>query len=244
MWSCSVIAHRGACAYAPENTLPAFELGVAQGADAIELDAKLTKDGVVVVMHDPSVDRTTDGRGRVSDLAWADLKALDAGAKFDSRFAGTRIPTLSEVFEAVRGRVWINVELTNYTSPGDGLEAAVVALVRKMDLRPQVLFSSFSPFILHKAMRFSPEIPAALLYPSANPLLRSGVWLAPFMPHAACHPEAALVDERLVAWCHRRGKRVNAWTVNDPDEMRRLFRLGVDGLITDRPDVALKVRDA
>ncbi|MEK7278389.1 MAG: glycerophosphodiester phosphodiesterase family protein, partial [Chloroflexota bacterium] len=97
----AVIAHRGASAAAPENTLTAFTSAAALGADAVELDVKLSKDGVPIIMHDPTVDRTTDGRGRVADLTLAALKRLDAGAKKDAKFAGERVPTLAEVFEAV-----------------------------------------------------------------------------------------------------------------------------------------------
>jgi len=130
----AVIGHRGASAAAPENTLAAFNLAVLLGADAVELDAKLSKDDVPVVMHDPTVDRTTDGRGRVADLTLADLKKLDAGSWKDAKYTGERAPTLAEVFEAVGSRLWINVELTNYTTRGDGLEAAVGQVVGEVEV--------------------------------------------------------------------------------------------------------------
>src|SRR5512135_2653183 len=117
-----VLAHRGASLHAPENTLAAFTLAADQGADGIELDVKLTRDGSIVVMHDATVDRTTTGHGRVSDLTLSEIKALDAGSNFEPQFAQERVPLLEEVFAAVAGRLMINIELTNYASRRDGLE--------------------------------------------------------------------------------------------------------------------------
>ncbi len=124
----TVFAHRGASVYAPENTLPAFQLAVEQGADAIELDAKLCADGHVVVFHDPTVDRTTDGSGRVDELSLADLKRLDADCSPDRNYPGTQVPTLEEVFAAFGRKIFINVELRNYEWPDDALPEAVAAL--------------------------------------------------------------------------------------------------------------------
>ncbi|MFN2146831.1 MAG: glycerophosphodiester phosphodiesterase, partial [Anaerolineales bacterium] len=116
-----VIAHRGASAFAPENTLSAFTLAVKQGADAIELDAKLTADGRVVVYHDLTLDRTTSGKGKLAEKSLAELKRLDAGSFMGQEFRGERIPTLDEVFETVGDTLLINVELTNYGSVLDRL---------------------------------------------------------------------------------------------------------------------------
>src|SRR5437867_7569994 len=123
-----IFAHRGASAYAPENTLAAFELALAQNADAIELDVKLSADGHAIVIHDPTVDRTTAHHGRVRDLSLAELSALDAGSFFSEKFHGERIPTLEEVFETMGKRTFINVELTNYSTPHDHLVETVCKL--------------------------------------------------------------------------------------------------------------------
>ncbi len=138
-----LFAHRGASIHAPENTLPAFELALEQGADGVELDAKLSADGKVVVIHDPTVDRTTDGHGKVSQLSYAELKSLDAGAHFDGPFRGTRIPGLAEVFESIGERSIINVELTNYATPMDRLVDKVCELVKAHGLEQRIIFSSF-----------------------------------------------------------------------------------------------------
>ena len=139
-----IFAHRGASAYAPENTMAAFSLAVHQGADAIELDAKLSADGYVVVMHDDTVDRTTNGTGRVSSLSLAELQKLDAGSKFPPLFKSEKVPTLEEVYETLGRKILINVELTNYSTPMDDLPDKVIALVKKFNLEERVLLSSFS----------------------------------------------------------------------------------------------------
>ncbi|MBI3242860.1 MAG: glycerophosphodiester phosphodiesterase [Chloroflexi bacterium] len=236
----AIIAHRGASAAAPENTLAAFNLAVDLKADAVELDVKLTKDRVPIIMHDPTVDRTTDGTGKVADLTLADLKKLDAGVKKDPKFAGERIPTLAEVFEAVAATrsVWINVELTNYTARGDGLEAAVVALIQKMNLGRRVLLSSFDPFAIRNVKRLDPSLPVAQLTSHKMPIYLRDAWLAPFICHEARHPDYVQLKQKGVAYYKRRGYRVNVWTTNDPADLRDFARQGVDGLITDAPDAA------
>lgn len=234
----AIIGHRGASAAAPENTLAAFNLAAALGSDAVELDAKLSKDGVPVVMHDPTVNRTTDGRGRVCDLTLADLRSLDAGSWKDAKFSGERVPTLTEVFESLGSRLWINVELTNYTTRGDGLEAAVIALIRKMNLQRRVLLSSFSLFAIRNVRRLDPALPLALLTASGMPIYLREAWFAPFIPHEARHPDMAQLKQKGAAYFKRRGYRVNVWTINDAVDMREFVKQGIDGLITDAPDAA------
>jgi glycerophosphoryl diester phosphodiesterase len=231
------IAHRGASAAAPQNTLAAFRKAVELGADGVELDVQLSADGAVVVIHDFTVDGTTDGAGRVADKTLAELEALDAGTRFSPHFAGERIPTLAEVFEAIDGRLLVNIELKDFSSPGNKLAAQVVEVVRKHAMDKRVLFSSFNPFVVRAAKRLAPDIPAGLLYEEDLLIPLRRAWLAPFIPHEARHPSFPMVTEASVQWCHARGLRVNTWTVNEPAEMRRLVALGVDGIITDRPDV-------
>jgi glycerophosphoryl diester phosphodiesterase len=233
-----VIAHRGAARLAPENTLPAFRLAADLGADAIELDARLTADGAVVVLHDLTLDRTTNGTGKVTERGLTDLKSLDAGAKFGARFAGEQIPILDEVIEAMGRRVLINVELKDYESVLDRrLAEAVVRIVRHHGLERRVLLSTFNPFGLRAVRRLAPEVPRALLLWATEKkwMQLASRWLAPF---EACHPHEGITDRQMIAAEHARGRRVNVWTVNDADRMRELLLLGVDGLITDAPDVA------
>lgn len=235
-----VIAHRGACRQAPENTLAAFRRAADLGADAIELDAKLSADGVVFVHHDLTLDRTTSGSGRLSRLTSAELARLDAGSRFGAAFAGEPIPTLAEVFETVGRRLLINVELTNYEHVRDRLPDVVVALVHEKGVGSQVLFSSFNPLALRRARGLAPEIPCALLVEASGSGFRRGLFRA--MTHFEFyHPQDGLATARAFDREHRRGRRVNVWTVNDPARLKALARLGADGLITDVPDIARQV---
>jgi glycerophosphoryl diester phosphodiesterase len=239
-----IFAHRGASAHAPENTLAAFELALAQNADAIELDVKLSADGHVVVIHDATVNRTTGSQGRVKDLSLAQLKSLDAGSFFSESYRGEKIPTLEEVFEAVGKRTFINVELTNYTTPRDRLVEVVCALVKKFALQERVIFSSFFASNLSKSRAFLPEVPRGLL--ALNGWL--GAWARSFGfafgRYQALHPHLSDVSLQQVRRVHRLQRRIHVWTVNAPEDMRRLFGWGVDGIFTDDPQLAVEVRSA
>lgn len=235
-----VIAHRGASSIAPENTLAAFNLAVELGADAIELDAKLTSDGCVVVHHDQTLERTTDGNGRLSERTVDGLKQLDAGSHFNPSFAGERIPTLEEVFEGIGGRILINVELTNYASPIDDLPDAVVNLVGKYRLEDRVLLSSFNPFALRKSKKLAPSLPLALLTMPKEPklvrLMKDWMTDCTFL-----HPHKDLVKGNIITRLQRMGRKVNVWTVNEPALILSLVEQSVDGVITDDPALACKV---
>lgn len=237
-----LFAHRGASAHAPENTIAAFELALTQQADAIELDVKLSADGQVVVIHDTTVDRTTNGRGHVRDLSLAELRTLDAGIYFSEKFKGENIPTLDEVFETVGKRTFINVELTNYNTRRDSLVEMVCMLVKKHKMQKRVLFSSFLPSNLSKARSYLPEVPRGLL--ALNGLL--GVWARSFGfvfgKYDALHPNLKDMTQQEAVRVHRLKRRVHVWTVNDEQDMRRLFTWDVDGIFTDDPQLAVRVR--
>lgn len=233
------IAHRGASAVAPPNTLAAFRKAAELGADGIELDVHLSADGVPVVIHDFTVDGTTDGTGRVRDLPLAALRELDAGSRFDPAFAGERIPTLEEVFAEVGDRLLINVELKSM--PGNeypGMEEAVAGLIRRFGLTERVLVSSFNPLALRRFRKVAPEVPIGFLYETA-PLSRLAQLLAALLPGLrpqALHPHWSLVGPETVRRAHRRGRKVVVWTVDEPEAMARLSGWGVDAIITNYPD--------
>jgi glycerophosphoryl diester phosphodiesterase len=237
-----IIAHRGASAHAPENTLAAFELALAQNADAIELDVKLSADGQVVVIHDTTVERTTGSLGRVRDLSLAQLRSLDAGSFFSPKYSGEKIPTLEEVFEAMGRRTFINVELTNYNTPRDPLVETVCMLVKKFNLQKNVMFSSFLALNLSKARAYLPGVPRGLL--AFNGFL--GAWARSFGfmfgRYQALHPNSNDVTPEQVQRVHRLKRRIHVWTVNAAEEMRRLFDWGVDAIFTDDPQLAVQVR--
>jgi glycerophosphoryl diester phosphodiesterase len=238
----TIFAHRGASRHAPENTLAAFEVAVQQGADGIELDAKLTADGQVVVIHDQSLERTTATAGKVKEMTLSQIKALDAGSHFDCAFRGEPIPTLEEVLVNFGRLTYINIELTNYTSILDDLPEKVAGLVKKYGLEKRVLFSSFNPLALIRVRRQLPQCPMGLLaFPGKMGILaRSRLgWL---LSYQALHPELGDATPSLVEKTHRRGARVHVYTVNQVQDMRRLFDLKVDGIFTDDPVTALQAR--
>lgn len=238
----TIFAHRGASAYAPENTLASFELAIQQGADAIELDAKLTADGHAIAIHDLTVDRTTGAHGKVQEMSLAKLRSLDAGSFFSPKFHGEKIPLLEEIFEAFGKRTLINVELSNHDTPHDNLVETVCMLVKKFNLQNRILFSSFHPRSLAKARALLPEVPRGLL---ANDGFRA-MWIRSFFfffgDYQALHPYILTTSPQQIRRVHRMKRRVHVYTVNDEQKMGKLFRWGVDGIFTDDPLLALRVR--
>lgn len=236
-----LFAHRGASAHAPENTLAAFELALRQGADAIELDAKLSKDKQVVVIHDQTVDRTTNGSSPVNSLTLAELRTLDAGSHFDIAFQGEAIPTLDEVFKAVGQLTFINIELTNYNSIMDELPLKVASLVRKHKISRRVLFSSFNPLALIRIRKYIPEAPIGLLASSGIKGALARSWLGNFIPHQSLHPNYKDVTRKLIERQHKHNQLTIAYTVNQAEDLRQLFLMGIDGIFTDDPLLARQV---
>ncbi len=234
----TVYAHRGSSAHAPETTLAAFELAGLHQADAIELDAELCADHHIVVIHDLTVDRTTNGTGKVSDLTLPALRELDAGSSFSPEFKGEKIPTLEEVFETVGKKLLINVELKNYSSIWDDLPVRCAELVKKCSLVDRVIFSSFNPVAIIKVKKALPAAPAGLLTLPGRSGAWGRSWLGRFIPCEALHPEASDVTEDLIRRVHTSRRRVNVWTVDEAETIRKLFSQGVDGVITNDPIIA------
>jgi glycerophosphoryl diester phosphodiesterase len=238
------LGHRGASAEAPENTLAAFGQALAQGADGFELDVTLTADGVPVVIHDDTLDRTTNGRGPVGRQTLAEIKALDAGypERFGPKFLNERVPSLAEVLAAFGQQALINIELKHDRSPGRVLAARVVALVHDYGLSRRVILSSFQFSNLRRVRALDATLPIGLLYVSALGGARLVRWLTAGLRPEAHHPGHYTLRTDAVEWFHGHGLRVNAWTVNDEPELRRLMAAGVDGLITDHPGRAVSIR--
>ena len=230
-----VFGHRGASKYAPENTIAAFDLALASGVPAIELDTMLTRDGVPVVIHDRTVERTTNGRGRIDDLTLAQVQALDAGEKFSAEFRGEGIPTLEQVFQRYQGKLLINVELKNYHAPLDALPKTVVDLVRKMQNQDSLIFSSFNSVNLMRIKKLLPEARLALLVENSlgGRVLASRAFS--FISPHFIHPHTSYITPDYLAREHARGRRVNVWTVNDMAAAARFRDWGIDGMIGDDP---------
>jgi glycerophosphoryl diester phosphodiesterase len=232
-----VVAHRGASAGAPENTLAAYRAALARGAAAAECDVRLSADGAVIVIHDPTLDRTTDGTGPVAARTLAELRALDAGRWKSPVFAGERIPELGEVLDLVHGRMTLFVDLKD----GRDLEARVARVV---GARTGVVATAFDPERLVRIRNLLPQVSTMLLVrrrPDDTP--ESLVEVATAAHAALLGVERDGVDGRLIEAAHGSGLDVFAWTVNDPREARRLAALGVDGIITDRPDAIAAALD-
>ena len=227
---------------APENTLPAFRLAQSLGADGIELDVRLSLDGVPVVIHDARVDKATDGIGLVRRKTLAELRDLDAGSHFSSQFAATRIPTLEEVLEEVGRQLFMNIEL-KWPGLNRGLVETVVDTVNRHGLAHRVMFSSFDLLLLRRARRLAPGIPIGYVYVSSFHFPRAREWLAGAMvgKPEAHHPYFEFVDEHYMAWARNEHRRVHVWTVNQVEDIRRMCTLGVDMIMSDYPGRVQKV---
>ncbi len=225
------IAHRGASAYAPENTIAAFELALAQGADAIELDVHLSKDNQPVVIHDFTLERTTDGAGPVSDRTVRELKRLDAGGWHGRRFRGQRIQTLHEVFERFRDRTQFWIELKGGSDLYPGIEERVLSTIEIYEVLDRALVQSFDHQALAQIQTLNREVRrgALVAQPPLEPLLQP-----PRVAEALC-PGAHLLAQETVAQIRAAGLECYVWTVNEPAQMDRLVGWGVSGIITDRP---------
>ncbi|MCI8672188.1 MAG: hypothetical protein HFI89_01650 [Lachnospiraceae bacterium] len=225
-----VWAHRGASGHAPENTMAAFELADALGADGIELDVQLSKDGVPVIIHDEQVDRISDGTGFVRDFTLQELKRLNVNRNFPA-YGRSEIPTLAEVYDWLRGtELSVNLELKNGAVAYKGLEEKVLRLAEEKDVAGRILYSSFNHRSMLRLKRLKPEARTAFLYSdgladAAEYGARYGIY--------ALHPSLFnAMEAGLIESCHKKGLRVHVWTVNEEKDMERLCKLGADAVIT------------
>lgn len=228
------IAHRGASALAPENTMAAFEKAVELGADALELDLHLTRDDELVVIHDDVLDRTTDGLGPVHERSLKELKQLDAGRWFGEGFAGERIPTLAEVLQRFAEKVPLALEVKAGSTFFPGIEERVVLALRRHSATGRVAVASFDHYALQRLKEIEPTLRTAALL-VGRPVSISA--LAGPVKADAVALEASLVTKTEVEACRAAGLELVVWVVNEPAQMRHFIELGVDGIITDRPDL-------
>ncbi|HSK32036.1 MAG TPA: glycerophosphodiester phosphodiesterase family protein, partial [Propionicimonas sp.] len=227
---------------APENTLPAFELAVAQGADGIELDVQLSADGAVVVMHDESVDRTTDGNGPVVSFTLAQLQRLDASAGV-SGHAGVQVPTLAETLDLLApSGLKLNIELKNSEEDYPGLEEQVLAAVAAHGIADRVVLSTFNHYSLKKLQTLGATSQLGMLY--TDPLYKPWRYAAKLGVGALHPPVRYVLGGGWVRHAQAAGLAVRPWVVNSERGLARMFRWGVDGVFTDVPAVAVAVRGA
>lgn len=223
----SVIAHRGASSEAPENTLAAYRRALEIGVDAVEIDVHLSADAELVVIHESTLDRTTDGHGLVKDFPLAALRRLDAGRWFDARFAGERIPTLEEALDVLRS-VRVIIEIKNGPIYYEGIAARAAETVRATGHRA-VTVSSFDHPVLRELRSVAPDLETAILFMS-RPI--DPVRLARDAGAGVLHPNWMWVTPDMIDAAHAAGLRVEAWTVDEPAHQAHVVSLGVDGIIT------------
>jgi glycerophosphoryl diester phosphodiesterase len=227
-----VIAHRGASGNAPENTLAAFKKAVALGATFIETDLQLSRDARFVAIHDPTVNRTTNGQGAVHEMTLAELRRLDAGSWFGSEFAGERIPTLQEILEFSK-KYDVVFYLEIKPSGSWGGEQALVSALRESGEIPRTVVISFDAAIVNTMRKIEPTLMTGLLYDGQieNPLEKAiGIGARQLAVRGD------LVTPAFIAEVHKKDLQMVCWTVNHPAHMRMLAAAGVDGIMSDYPD--------
>lgn len=217
-----IVAHRGASAYEPENTVRAVESAIKLGADMVEVDVRLSKDGYVVVIHDETVDRTTDGSGYVEKISLKKLKKLDAGL-------GEKIPTLEEIVDVIRGKAKLVVEIKKL-----GMEKKVVKIFEDKKVVEDVLITSFYHETLRKIKDLNRKIKVGVIF-RCYPL--NVCQLALNVKAEAIFPEHKYVDFKMVEEAHRKGLSVYVWTVDDPKTAKKFVNMEVDGIVTNKPDI-------
>ena len=229
-----ILGHRGASSDAPENTLAAFRLALDQGADGVELDARLCRSGEVVVFHDERLERLTGTAGRVADTAWPDLARLEVRAGPAGGAPG-RIPLLSEVLEALPRTAFVNVELKSEDWNGTRVAEAAGALLEAGHHEAHVVVSSFDVRCLLRLALVYPRLRRGLLIDPDEPQFLQRHLVLPLVGRDAVHPEAGHLTEADVRRWHAGGREVAVWTVDDPEIARGLRTWGVDTCITNRP---------
>lgn len=227
-----IIGHRGAAGEAPENTLASFALALEQGAQAIELDVHITKDGEIVVCHDGTLDRTTNGSGLICDHNWKDIQKLDAGSWFSQKFKGERISLLSEVFDLVPRGTLINVEVKHAYE--GRMEKELLAFLREAKRYEDVVVSSFDHKFIQRLKRAEPELKVGLLY-SANFIDHTAYAKLLEVEVFSLHPHNQFIGLDDIVLATAAGIAVYPFTVNEVSDYKRMIEAGVTGIITDYP---------
>lgn len=229
-----IIAHRGGCALGPENTLAAVRAALAAGAQAIEVDVHITKDGHAVAIHDSTLQRTTTGSGEVAAHTLAELKQLDAGAWFGAAHSGERIPTLAEVLAAVPAPTWVNIHLRAHENPTDRCERAVCEAIQAVGLEARTWVTHHTRHGLHRIRQLLPKLRLCWTSPGGESDLEY-VDDSYYMGYRMLQPPIHAVSKEFVEYAHERGMWVNVSFARTDDDMRRLIELRVDGIFADDP---------
>lgn len=235
-----LFAHRGSSAHAPENTMAAFQLAINQGAPAIELDVQLSADDEVVVFHDCTLSRTTDGSGKLRRQSVRQLKSHQIRSDFHPVDPEVRIPTLKEVFSELDSNIFLNIELKNLSSPFDPLPKRVAKIIDDHQAADRILISSFNPVALASLHRHHSAVPRGLLL--HRPYLVDLCILFPRLISGfqTIHPSFACLTEHRVNSLHKLGKKVFVYTLNKAEDILHALRCGADGFFTDDPQLGLR----
>ena len=226
------VAHRGASSYAPENTQAAFQKGLELGADFLECDVHLSKDGELIIMHDDKVDRTTNGKGFVKDMTLAELKELDAGQGFGARFSEEKIITLDELLDEFYGEIGLLIEIKN-ASQYPGIEEKIAALLEEYDDISSIIVQSFDVESMRKMHALLPELQIAILM-KASTILPSAKKIEDLTSFATyINFNVSYINKRIVDRVHTYGGKVLVWSKKDHLLIAKAFQYGVDGIITD-----------
>jgi glycerophosphoryl diester phosphodiesterase len=240
----TIIAHRGASAYFPENTLPSFEGAIAMGADMVELDVQLTSDKEVVVFHDEKISRCTDGRGRISDYTLVQLKKLDAGSWYSKDFKNTRIPTLTEVLSVCKNKIAVNIEIkteaVNKMLFG-GIEDRCLKIVKQSGMTDHVVFSSFDPRAIMHLKQIDNTVTAAVLVEKKHYGSRLPSDIMESLGADAFNCSRSYFKKKWIENVKLNNIPVNIYTVNDAKNMKRFINIGVSGIFTNNPDILKRV---
>lgn len=240
----NVIAHRGACKVAPQNTIPAFQKAIEMGADGFENDVHLTKDGFIVVCHNHDIDETSNGTGAIADYTLEELRQFDFGSYFSEEFAGTKIPTLDEFLDLCDTMKVINIEIKAPREKGTDIVRKTIDKVKEFGLFEKLIISCFDKDILIECKKVDPKTKTGILYSMECPyteIYDDPIAFAKKIGADAIHPLGILVDEDYIIDCHKAGLIVNPWTIDKPYAIERLRDWGSDGVITNYPDVARSI---
>lgn len=226
--------HRGASGYYPENTMIAFEKAVALGANGIETDVQMTKDGVLVLIHDESVERTTNGLGYVKDYSYKDIKELNSSNYMKNYNTKTYVPTVEEFLAFAKAHdIYINFELKNSIFPYDRMENKLIDAILRVGVEDKVILSSFNHYSVVRCKEIYSNIKTGILYMEA--LYKPEVYCKSVKADTI-HPYYLSVNENVIMSAHKLGIKVNPFTINDEKTMKSLISIGVDGIITNYPD--------
>ena len=231
----------GADAYAPRNTIPAFELAISMGVDGVELDVNRSADDAVVVIHDQTIDNTSNGKGRVDHMTLKQLRQYDYSYKFKDKYKNVTIPTLEEVCQLIKPtNLFIDVEIKGTSELYKGIEHQLIDIAKRTGMLDRMIFSSFDVKYLINILKIEPSAFCAMIHDKD---IEKPWDIVKSIPVKSNHPPFQMVDENYIENCHSRGFKVITWTVDDPLDIRRMLELGVDGIITNRPDVGLHERE-